>query len=198
MCICVTTCPLETSICSVQPDLMSPTRPAPSPVESGARIVAEMRPSLVRYFHRRTGSHTEAEDLAQDVIVSALAHANWTSPAQAKGYLFRAAVNRWRDMRRRLRTRGVPVAWDDELTAELSAHGSPERVFMGRDELSRLLRALEEMNPRTRSVLLLIRLEQLKIATVADQLGISVSAVNKHLARGLAALARFRQEEDQA
>ncbi len=182
---------------------MSPLRPLPTsienglpPTDNGASIVAEMRPSLLKYFQRRTGSRSEAEDLAQDVIVRALSHANWKSTAQAKGYIFRAAVNRWRDMRRRQRTRGIAVAWDEELSAEADAQGTPERVLIAREELNQLLRALADMSPRTRSVLILVKLERLRIAAVAGMLGISVSAVNKHLARGLASLARLREPQD--
>jgi RNA polymerase sigma-70 factor (ECF subfamily) len=63
-------------------------------------------------------------------------------------------------------------------------------------ELGQIARALEEMNVRTRTVLMLIRLEQMKAATVADMLGISLSAVNKHLAKGIARLAELRRRGD--
>jgi DNA-directed RNA polymerase specialized sigma24 family protein len=41
--------------------------------------------------------------------------------------------------------------------------------------------------------MMLIKLEQMKVATVAEMLGISVSAVNKHLSKGVAHLARLRE-----
>jgi DNA-directed RNA polymerase specialized sigma24 family protein len=44
------------------------------------------------------------------------------------------------------------------------------------------------MNVRTRTVLMLIELEDMRTATVAEMLGISVSAVDKHLAKGIAQL----------
>jgi DNA-directed RNA polymerase specialized sigma24 family protein len=52
------------------------------------------------------------------------------------------------------------------------------------------------MNARTRTVLMLIKLEQMRIATVAEMLGISVSAVGKHLAKGIAQLAALRKQQD--
>jgi RNA polymerase sigma factor (sigma-70 family) len=159
-------------------------------------FVSQMRPALVKYFRRKTGNAVEAEDLAHDVLVRALAHAHWRSPSEAKGYIFRTAVNRWRDRRRRSKTQGINVAWGEEVIQEISTHNSPERVLIVQEELAQIAKALEEMGIRTRTVLMLIKFEQMKIATVADMLGISVSAVNKHLAKGLARLAEIRHPQD--
>jgi RNA polymerase sigma-70 factor (ECF subfamily) len=159
-------------------------------------LVAQMRPALVRFFKRKTGSAVEAEDLAQDVLVRALAHANWKTPSEAKGYIFRTAINRWHDRHRRNGVHGTSVAWNEEAIGELGTQNPPERVVMVMEELGQVARALEEMNVRTRTVLMLIRLEQMKAATVADMLGISLSAVNKHLAKGIARLAELRRRGD--
>jgi RNA polymerase sigma factor (sigma-70 family) len=159
-------------------------------------LAAQMRPALVKYFRRKTGNTAEAEDLAQDVLVRALGHAHWTSPSQAKGYIFRAAINRWRDRRRRVGTWGQSVTWEDAEDEIEGAENTPERVLMLQEEIVQVVRALESMNERTRAVLMLIKLEQMKVAAVAGMLGISVSAVNKHLARALARLAELRRPED--
>jgi RNA polymerase sigma factor (sigma-70 family) len=166
-------------------------------VAVGHSVVEEMRPSLLKYFRRKTGSSVEAEDLTQDVMVQALSHATWASEAQAKGYIFRTAVNRWRDLLRRRRIRGVRVAWDDEHGQEAtgSIENPQERGLIVREELEGLLCALEQLNPRTRTVLILIKVENVKIASVAEMLGISTSAVNKHLAKAVACLARMRSSE---
>ena len=165
-----------------------------------ASVVSEMRPALVKYFKRKTGNPVEAEDLAQDVLVRALAHSQRKTQDQAKGYIFRAAVNRWRDSLRRRRVRGATVAWD-EASAEGSdentrVENSPERVLIVGEELNQVVRALEGMNVRTRTVLMLIKLEQMRVATVAEMLGISTSAVAKHLAKGIAQLASLRKQQE--
>jgi RNA polymerase sigma factor (sigma-70 family) len=165
-----------------------------------AGFVSEMRPALVKYFNRKTGNPVEAEDMAQDVLLRALKHPNWKTQDQAKGYIFRTAVNRWRDSLRRQRIRGVTVAWD-EVSSELASENSgsenlPERVLIAREELNQVVRALEGMNVRTRTVLMLIKLEQMRVATVAEMLGISVSAVGKHLAKGITQLAALRKQQD--
>jgi RNA polymerase sigma factor (sigma-70 family) len=159
-------------------------------------IVVQMRPALVRYFKRKTGNAVEAEDLTQDVLVRVLAHANWKTPSEAKGYIFRTAINRWHDRYRRNGAHGISVAQNEEEIGEPGPQNPPERVVIVMEELGQIARALEEMNVRTRTVLMLIRLEQMKAAAVADMLGISLSAVNKHLAKGIARLAELRRRED--
>jgi RNA polymerase sigma factor (sigma-70 family) len=167
-----------------------------------ASVVSEMRPALLKYFKRKTGNPAEAEDLAQDVLLSALTHPNWETRDQAKGYIFRTAVNRWRDSLRRRRTRGPTVAWDEaspeRANQEIGVEISPERVLMAGEELNQVVRALEGMHVRTRTVLMLIKLEQMRVASVAEMLGISTSAVAKHLAKGIAQLAALRKEQERS
>ena len=169
------------------------------PLEN-ASVVSEMRPALVKYFKRKTGNAMEAEDLAQDVLVRALTHPNWKTQDQAKGYIFRTAVNRWRDSLRRRRIRGATIAWNESsperCNDNVGVENSPERVLIVQEELNQVVRALEGMNVRTRTVLMLVKLEQMRVATVADMLGISVSAVAKHLAKGIAELAALRKQQD--
>lgn len=163
-------------------------------------IVAQMRPALVKYFTRKCGGD-EAEDLAQDVLLNALRHAAWKSPEHAKGYIFRAAVNRWRDHKRRAKTRGVSVAWSEALEAGLgeirsSEEKSPEHVLVIEQELKGVASALLGLGERTRDIFLLTRLEQMKQAEVAQMLGISISTVEKELVRALAHLARCLRSWD--
>ena len=67
---------------------------------------------------------------------------------------------------------------------------SPERVYSGREELGCLLTGLRELPERTRNVFLLARLENMKQAEIARRLGVSVSGVEKHLARAIAHLSQ--------
>lgn len=130
------------------------SRPGETGAE-GTSIDAQMRPALVKYFERKCGSVEEAEDLAQDVLVRTLGHVKWETPEQARGYVFRAAVNRWRDRRRRALTHGTSVEWDearlgaagalDSITNEETA---PERVLIGEQELFSVATALMELSER--------------------------------------------------
>jgi RNA polymerase sigma-70 factor (ECF subfamily) len=161
-------------------------------------LAAKMRPALVTYFARKTGNVTEAEDLAQDVLARALAHATWSSAEEARGYIFRAAVNRWRDRCRRLGAQPVLLPLEEFENEESGSPFSPERVLVSKEEFRLIDRALNELNLRTKAVLLLVKVERMKISTVADMLGISSRAVDKHLAKALAHLLKARDRQERS
>jgi RNA polymerase sigma-70 factor (ECF subfamily) len=153
-------------------------------------LVAQMRPALVAFFQRRCRNAAEAEDLAQDVMLRALPRGGFLSPERASGYIFRIAVNRWRDRGRRLMTHGCCVAWDDGSALGVSDDRTPERVVGASQELGNVVSALQNLGERTRNVLVMCRLESMKQADIAATMGISVSSVEKHLVRALTQLSR--------
>jgi len=158
--------------------------------DDSAKLIATLRPALVKYFLRRCGDAAESEDLAQDVIVRALGRMHWTSPDEARGYIFRIAANRWSDRYRRGLAHGITVDWDEDSEHAGSEDNGPERVLMGREELYRVTVALLDLNERSRDVFILHRLERMKQADIGEALGISVSAVEKHIAKALVHLMR--------
>lgn len=159
-------------------------------IPDGAVLVAQMRPALLKYFIRKCGNSADAEDLAQDVLVRTLNRCARKSQAEVKHYVFRAAVNRWLDLKRRLVTRGLAVCWTDTAEYAADEESSPERVLGNEQELQQVVAALQGLSARSREVFLLIRLQQMRQAEVAEKLGISISAIEKHVAKALAQLAR--------
>ena len=162
----------------------------PAQLPDSIALVAPLRPALVKYFLRKCGNASEAEDLAQDVLVRALGKAQWESAEQAKGYIFRIAVNRWHDRNRRGHSHGTVIEWDDTATFAQAEESSPERVLSNEQELHAVVAALQELGERTRDVFMLYRLEHLKHGQIAEMFGISVSAVEKHVSKAVAHLAR--------
>jgi RNA polymerase sigma factor (sigma-70 family) len=170
--------------------MASKTIPQAEPLDTAA-LVTGLRPALVRFFRRRCGRLAEAEDLAQDVILRGLSAARWSSVEEAKGYIFRTAINLWRDRQRRQSVQGnAEIAWEDKVTLGVSEDIPLERVFISEEELHRVHTALLELSERTRDVFILHRVEQLRYAAIAKMLGISVSAVEKHMSKALAHLTR--------
>lgn len=104
----------------------------------------------------------------------------------------RRAIDRYRIERGRR-------AWV-ESSAELPevADGSvlgrdPALLFAGRDEVLRLVRAIEGLPPRCRDVFVMHKIHELRQTEVAERLGISIKTVEKHLRLGMA---RCRQALD--
>lgn len=72
---------------------------------------------------------------------------------------------------------------------------TPDEVFAAEQRLNKMREALERANPRTRDVFFMHRLYGFSHAEIARQLGISVSAVEKHVASAVTVLAIERQKE---
>lgn len=166
--------------------------PVPNDQIDRALLTAQMRPALVEYFKRRCGSEAEAEDLAHDVLLNALGYTGWKSPEHARGYIFRAAVNRWRDRGRRRLARGVVLPWDDQASYSEGEGNPPEQTVASWEEMVRVVRALAELPERTREIFILQRLEQMTYLQIAEALSMPTSTVEKHMIRALAHLTARR------
>ena len=159
-----------------------------------AQMDARYRAPLMTYFQRRLGSSTEAEDMTQEVFLRLAQRANaWGGIAD--GFIFTIAANLLRDRGRRAKSRSSSQHF--ELNSDGISGGDealvdciePERILLSREVLARVLRALDAAGPRTRDVFLLYRLEGMKQREIAQQFGISVSAVEKHIVKALKHLA---------
>jgi RNA polymerase sigma factor (sigma-70 family) len=148
------------------------------------------RGALYAYFLRRTRNPADAEDLTQDVFVRLGRLDPQTELRNAEAFIFQTAVNLLRDRARRAQVqRGTaePLPVLPELPA-----GEPdaERVLGAKVELARVMDALNALSEKTRNIFILRRLEQMKCEEIAVFYGISVSAVEQHITKALAHLAK--------
>lgn len=153
-----------------------------------AALVRRLRSPLLRFFARRTGSSTDAEEMVQDLFVRLLRRADLLTLDNVDGYVFEAAANVARDRGRYELSRGSGLHVDIETLSAESDEPGQERVVAGRQGLTRMLAALNALPPRARTIVILRRFENLTYAQISDRLGISVSAVEKHMVRSMSAL----------
>ncbi|ATQ43339.1 RNA polymerase sigma factor [Caulobacter mirabilis] len=139
-------------------------------------------PALLRRISRITRDPSNAEDVLQSAFVRVLEYrSNDREVADNDAFLARTAVNLAIDERRRNLRRGVGQAPDHEhVSDDLPLQ---DEVLAARERLARLKAGLQRLSPRTREVFLLHRLDGLKYREIADHLGITVSAVEKHVAK---------------
>lgn len=139
--------------------------------------------ALVR---RATLDHAEAEDLVQEIFVDLWASAGRFDPEVASETTFVAMIARRRliDRRRRLGRcpRGEPVAIPGDRAA--TAPGV-ERTLELRDEAEAARRALGDLRPDQRLVLLLAIEQGLTYEQIARQTGMPLGTVKTHARRGL-------------
>lgn len=137
---------------------------------------------LLRLLTARTGSREEAEDVLQDMWlrIDRLA----TGPvAQPAALLFRIAANLATDHRIAARRRGARDHGWQAVQPGADEVPDAERVLAARSELALVERAIADMPERMATALRLFRLDGVPQRAIADQLGISISGVEKLLQR---------------
>ena len=116
-----------------------------------------------RFFQNRV----DAEEMVQEVFVRAHRElSRFRGGAQVGTWLYRIAVNACLDRKRHLDTRReVPL---DEASGEVAGSPDPFTWAASREFADRVARAMEELPPRQRAVLILRIYEELSLQEIAD------------------------------
>ncbi len=144
----------------------------------------KLRQALLRRLVRRGSLPQDAEDAIHDAFVRlCLAQEKQTvrNPAAfLTDVVMKVRIERWRSAQRRHRL-FVDAPVEELDIVDLSPR--PEEYLQADQRLERVWRRLSKLGPRTREVFFLHRLQGLSYAQIAASMGISVSAIEKHIAR---------------
>ena len=149
-------------------------------VESYAR---QFGLALHRYFARRLSNRDICEDLVQDVFTKIAGRRATGEIENPEAYLMQTASRVLANHLSAKQRRSEDQHFEYQDFAHSPEGFSAERVYIGREDLNELILVLREMPERTRDIYLLCRYDGKKRSEVAARLGISVSAVDKHLIR---------------
>ncbi|SFP38937.1 RNA polymerase sigma-70 factor, ECF subfamily [Geodermatophilus dictyosporus] len=150
-------------------------------------LVRRYQAPLYRLAVRVLDDRQEAEDVVQDVLVTAWRRLpELRDDAAVGGWLYRAATNRSLNRLRDRRT--LP---DDALEQlpDLRPGEQPQRVVEAAAGVHALAAALRGLTPEQRAVWVLRELHERSYAEIAEALGTSPVAVRGRLARARADLA---------
>jgi RNA polymerase sigma factor (sigma-70 family) len=145
---------------------------------------------------RRGQSREEAEDLVHEAFIKMQEYRNKGGEVrEPEAFLVRTAlrlaINARRDAHRDLYAdQNV-----EEFTQLIDSSPSPDEVLVADECLQLMSEALDAMNRKTRDVFLMHRIDGLSHGEIAARLGISVSAVEKHMISALAAMAGALEQE---
>ncbi|MBI5063498.1 MAG: RNA polymerase sigma factor [Desulfatitalea sp.] len=146
---------------------------------------------IFRMIYYRTRSRMDAEDLTQDVFLRAFKHiGRLVSPALFRSWLYRIAVNRVRDHRRRQRIRSMfcMVSMDEEGFQETEEMAAPPEAAqnLARGKFWDQVRDIMSRLPRMeREVFYLRFFDQLSIKEITEALHKNESTIKTHLYRAL-------------
>jgi RNA polymerase sigma factor (sigma-70 family) len=139
--------------------------------------------ALLRAVRRAVGWADNAEDLLHSAFIRLSEYSSREAVENPSAFLVRTAANLAVDERRRLRVRRESPLGTSEMIEIADGQPLHSEVLAARERLTRVMAALESLGPRTREVFLMHRLDGLKYREIAARLGITVSAVEKHIAK---------------
>ncbi len=145
--------------------------------------------ALIAVARKMTGNTETARDVVHDAYADVLSGDKWRGILNPRAYAMKAV----RSVAGRLlhRSRIVPIdllANMDELSkADVSPNAHD--VLSAKERQKIILRAIADLPPQCRRVVELRRLHEVAPKEIASQMGISLSMVEKHLAKGMTIIA---------
>jgi RNA polymerase sigma factor (sigma-70 family) len=150
----------------------------------------DIRPKLLRFATARLGNVTDAEDVIQNLWLR-LETAHKGPVENPVAYLHKMTLNLANDfVRGRNRQNARDKAWSDLNSGDGPMHDadpapSQERLLSDKQQLFLLANAIRALPERARDVFQRHRIDGLSHAEVAAEMGISKSAVEKHMATAI-------------
>jgi len=157
-------------------------------------LMQQERGRLIRFLAAR-GAGDEAEDLFHELWqkMGALSDRPVGEPLS---YLFRAAENLIRDVRRAAASRDRRHQdWHDLADAPIERPGG-ERALVAREQLTAIEAALAGLGPRVDAIFRRYRLDGVGQADIAAEWGISLSSVEKDLQKAYRTLTELKARFD--
>lgn len=134
-------------------------------------------------------SSHDLDDTVSEVLARAWSAAGWERVDHGRAYLFNIARNLIIDEARRDKIVSFEQIADLEL---LQSHSSLEAQLSARSELRWLQDLLPKLPSQCRRVFHMRRVQEKSMREIADELSLSVSTVEKHLAKAVLLIMRAR------
>ena len=149
-------------------------------------------PALRRYAGALLRDRQEVDDLVHECLVRALDRLHTRrNDTEMRPWLFAIMHNLYVSRFRRKQTQGQPLSIDTIAGQGLAVHPRQEERLWAQD----VMRAVEHLPEDHRAVLLLVTVEDLSYAEVAQVLGIPIGTVMSRLARARERVRRDTEAE---
>jgi RNA polymerase sigma-70 factor (ECF subfamily) len=159
------------------------------------QLAVPLLPSLYNHAVWLTRNHAEAEDLVQETFSKALrAFDSYQADTNFKGWIFRILRNTFLTSRSGIAASRTVFLEDHPHAFDTTdASPTPEDNLIRMDNQAALQRALEQLEPPLREVLLLCDVEEVKYRDIALILDIPIGTVMSRISRARRALRQLLQ-----
>ncbi|MEZ6211992.1 MAG: RNA polymerase sigma factor [Phycisphaerales bacterium] len=166
-------------------------------------LIERHHDALFRFLFRLTGNRQMAEDVFQDAFLQVHQSLDtFDSSRRFKPWLFTIAANKGRDALRKANRRktvslSAPVVEEggksfvDLMEIDLPDVSSPMEEA---ERSAKVQRAIDELSPRLREILLMAYFQKMTYAQIAELFGIPIGTVKSRLHSAVAAFAKAWQE----
>lgn len=137
------------------------------------------------YAYKLVGDREEAKDLVQEAYARLFKVENWAEIANPHAFTMRIIHNEAMERFRRAQVVHLDRSVSIQALEPVDDQPLPDEVAFARAALERVASSLETLPERCREAVRLRKIEGLSPGEVAARMDISVSTVEKHLAKGL-------------
>lgn len=154
--------------------------------------------AMLAMARKMLGNGERAKDQVQDAMVEIISDESWQTIVNPRVYVMRKVYLRCIDTIRQLRV--VPLKPMDNFESLFYADFNPDQLdaMCAKEDLQRVLEALDQLPPQCRLVLIMRRVEGMTTREISQRLKITESTVRNHVAKGHAVLTQFRYAENNA
>jgi RNA polymerase sigma-70 factor, ECF subfamily len=159
-----------------------------------AELAIPLLGSLYNFAHWLSRDQSEAEDLVQETYIKGLkGFGSFQLGTNFRAWMFRILRNTWLTSKTGLAAR-MTIAMDEDV-AEPADEQTPESVLLDSIAKETVEKAIEQLAPNYREVLLLCDVEEMSYADIALTLDIPIGTVMSRLSRARKAVREAVQGE---
>lgn len=134
--------------------------------------------SLRNFLFYKYGNKEQAEDLAQEAFVKLWQNCANVPIEKAKSYLYTIANN---SSLNEIKHQKVVLQYENNFTGLDKTNENPEYILEEKQFKNKLLKAIENLNETQRTAFLMHRIDGKKYSEIANELNISVKAIEKRI-----------------
>jgi RNA polymerase sigma-70 factor (ECF subfamily) len=154
-------------------------------------LVDDYRPDIMRFLRVRLALEADRDDIIQDLMIRLMRIENleeklMADGSNAKSYLLSIAANLVKDLYRRKQVRGENSS--EALENITCDYNNPEKIFSHQQTLTNVNQVLDSVKPSQKEAFLSNRLENKSYQQISEEMGVSVSTIERHISKVLLAL----------